>query len=269
MLRGFVLIVIGAVTLARANTDTCASHAAGIGNAVQEIQDYAAKRLANVSDQSCTITRMLHDELDVVENCTVNPLPRSCEEVFKRCPSSGPGYYSIVNQSNCTEHVYCVLDPDPQTCPYGRGWKRVGYFNMSVNNSCPSQISKLYKDGDGKKLACGRGASASGCGSMTINVGKKFSEVCGKVIGYQYWSPDALNGDQADIHSSYVDGVSLTHGTRRHHIWTFMAAHAEKEDSGCPCARTTDPIKTPPYITDDYTCESGNNGTAQARTNSL
>ncbi len=52
-------------------------------------------------------------------------------------------------------------------------------------------------------------------------------QVCGKILAYQYNTPDAYSrsGD-----SNYVDGVSLTHSSPpRQHIWTFVAAWSETE----------------------------------------
>ncbi len=47
----------------------------------------------------------------------------------------------------------------------------------------------------------------------------------------------AFNGGL--INSTYVDGVSLTHGSPREHIWTFASALDECVSEGpgynCPC----------------------------------
>ena len=50
-----------------------------------------------------------------------------------------------------------------------------------------------------------------------------YSQVCGRVEGYQYGTPDAIQkGDNHDnIDSYYVDGISLTRGSPRQHIWTL------------------------------------------------
>ncbi len=55
------------------------------------------------------------------------------------------------------------------------------------------------------------------------------SYVCGKIIAYQYGSPDAFavhgRPPNPTIDSNYVDGISLTHGsTPRKHIWTFVGS---------------------------------------------
>ena len=36
-----------------------------------------------------------------------------------------------------------------------------------------------------------------------------------------------MHTDDTDINGNYVDGVSLTHGAPRQHIWTFAATVSE------------------------------------------
>ena len=86
-------------------------------------------------------------------------------------------------------------------------------------------------------------------------------------MGYQYGSPDAVDTHfisdilHNDINSYYVDGVSITRGYPRQHIWTLMAGVSDSYyDSGnCPC--NTPPSSTQniqSFIGNDYFCESGN-----------
>ena len=57
----------------------------------------------------------------------------------------------------------------------------------------------------------------------------EYSEVCGKVIGYQVGSPDGFSTGTNSIDTYYVDGISLTHGSNpRKHIWTFVAGQRDK-----------------------------------------
>jgi hypothetical protein len=66
-----------------------------------------------------------------------------------------------------------------------------------------------------------------------------------------------------NINSYYVDGVSLTHGRPRQHIWTFAAAVDETGViplSSCPCTNTdTASQATPPpaFVGSDYFCDTG------------
>ena len=71
--------------------------------------------------------------------------------------------------------------------------------------------------------------------------GIEYSQVCGKIIGYQDWTPDAFGQKSllTSIDSAYVDGISLTHGRNpRKHIWTFAAGLDEvgsRPTYDCPC----------------------------------
>ena len=63
------------------------------------------------------------------------------------------------------------------------------------------------------------------------------------------------------INGSYVDGVSVTHGTPRNHIWTFAAGATENDDYNTdlsPCD-TDRPINIPRFVGNYYFCESGVN----------
>ncbi len=95
-----------------------------------------------------------------------------------------------------------------------------------------------------------------------------YTSVCGKVIAYQYSSTDAFNGHP--IYSAYVDGVSLTHGSPRDHIWTFASALDELVPGGpnsggpansCPCIRNDlvnrSSARIPSFVGDDYFCDTG------------
>lgn len=69
----------------------------------------------------------------------------------------------------------------------------------------------------------------------------------------------------------YLDGVSITHGYNpREHIWTFAAAWDETRGRRvmiCPCTRTdrTYTGQVPPFIGQDYFCETGSRNTNQDR----
>ena len=59
-----------------------------------------------------------------------------------------------------------------------------------------------------------------------------------------------------------MDGISLTHGhAPRQHIWTFAAAFDETQaqEYVCPCTRpgVTYTGVVPPFIAQDYFCETG------------
>ena len=69
-------------------------------------------------------------------------------------------------------------------------------------------------------------------------------------------------GSSSDtIDDVYVDGVSLTHGNPRQHIWTFAAGLRESRamhpESTCPCTGNRGATLPPSFIGSDYFCEAG------------
>ena len=144
----------------------------------------------------------------------------------------------------------------------GLGWRRVVYLNFTdPNTPCPSG----WQLTSNSKRTCGRVSTNASCDSVTFPVsGGNYTRVCGRIIAYQDRSTDAFyayhNGDVTTIDDPYVDGVSLTHGSPRQHIWTFAAGWSEFQDRNigwaCPCDATID-ITIPPIVGGDYFCESG------------
>ena len=149
-------------------------------------------------------------------------------------------------------------------------WYRVAYLNMSdPTQQCPSCL-RLYS-ANGVR-ACGRPSSvgAYSCSSLSFasDNGRQYSKVCGQVIGYQIGSTDVFDNRGYSIDIGYVDGVSITYGNcpPRTHIWTYAAGLSEQllatnERHNCPCALVDTsfmPKIPPPFVGNNYYCESGN-----------
>ena len=157
--------------------------------------------------------------------------------------------------------IYC--DMTRRCCNSTGGWMRVANFNMTnPNQNCPQGFRTITSP----KRLCGR-PNRIGCVSVTFSTyGTQYSKVCGKVIGYQYKSPDAFSRysgqPQLTIDNNYVDGVSLTHGrSPRKHIWSFVGSHDEDNLHlilNCPCTwpDLTYPGRVPPFIQGEYFCET-------------
>ena len=84
------------------------------------------------------------------------------------------------------------------------------------------------------------------------------------IVGYQQGTTDGFatyNYSTRSINGPYVDGVSITYGTPRKHIWTYGIGKSDKSKvplarSNCPCAQH--PGQLPPsFVHDNYYCESG------------
>ena len=139
----------------------------------------------------------------------------------------------------------------------GERWTRVAYLNMSdPMQSCPPAWRDRSANG---VRVCGRPEVSSGCHSALYQTDHSYTRVCGRVIGYQFGSPDAFRRSRFPyaIDEPYVDGVSITRGSARSHIWTLAATGSESL-SGCPCEGGQ---SAPPFVGRNYFCESGNNST--------
>ncbi|XP_019858715.1 PREDICTED: uncharacterized protein LOC109586937 [Amphimedon queenslandica] len=176
----------------------------------------------------------------------------TCLDVYNAQPNSPSGYYHINS-----ENVYCNMD---NLCGQGGGWTRLAYLNMedgAVN--CPTGF-KYYQTGGVR--ACGRQSNQIGCtGTSFTPTHLSYSKVCGKVIGYQYGSTEGVLGSNGNINSHYLDGISITYGSPRNHIWTLISGLRQNNIDGgfynCPCSQGS--VQTVPgFIGDNYYCESGN-----------
>ena len=178
--------------------------------------------------------------------------PVSCKDIKTVLPNSPTGYYHV-NSRN----IYCNMG---ELCGTGGGWTRLAYLDMSDSTvNCPTGF-RLYQSGGVR--ACGRPISSGGsCSSVQYpSNGISYSQICGRVVGYQYSTPDAVGVSITDINSYYVDGISITRGTPREHVWTLMAGVYESADSegNCPCATNRGSTQQiPSFVDSHYFCESG------------
>ena len=192
-----------------------------------------------------------------------NPAP-SCKYIEQGSPS---GYYWVQRRSTgYASQVYCNMTK--QCCGSTGMWMRVTHLNMTnPNHNCPQGFRTITSP----KRMCGR-QSGPGCVSTTFPVhGIQYQNICGRAIGYQDNSPNAFepyyDNRQITIDGTYLDGISITHGHHpRKHIWSFAAALDETRSNEfvCPCT-TNSPFTgvIPPFVGQDYFCETGSRSTYQ------
>ena len=147
-------------------------------------------------------------------------------------------------------------------------WRRIAYFDTTQGDSCPTGLRTFINTAT-KQTACGRTITERGCVSVPIPVQSNYSQVCGIVKGYQDHSPDAFAPvyfGYNTIDTFYVDGVSITHGSPRRHLWTYAIGLSElyvEQYRRCPCARSNpkDHTYVPTFVGENFYCESGFSGT--------
>jgi hypothetical protein len=137
-------------------------------------------------------------------------------------------------------------------------WHRVAYIDMTdPQQNCPVEWREYEA---GTIRACGRVAT---CSRKTFSTNRQYSKVCGRIIGYQLSSTDAFQSGHGSIDGAYVDGVSVTYGNPRNHVWTFAGGwseiiHPNSNIYNCPCSDSPSTTPPPSFVGERYFCESAN-----------
>ena len=97
---------------------------------------------------------------------------------------------------------------------------------MSDSSSvCPNGTQKFV---NGSAIACGvEDPNGNKCVSITSAVTQSYSQICGQVVGYQKGAPTGFGKGTNGIDGVYLDGVSITLGVPRQHVWSYAVALQE------------------------------------------
>ena len=141
---------------------------------------------------------------------------------------------------------------------------RIAHLDMTdLDHKCPAGLEVMTSP----RRLCRRKSTSPGCTSIVYSTsGISYSRVCGRIQAYFYRSLDAFGPyytTRHNLENLYVDGVSITHGHPRKHIWTFAAGNRGSHDRyGCPCSRSDQTFTglVPPFIGNDYFCEVASSG---------
>ena len=203
----------------------------------------------------------------VTEYCGMSYNGLSCKDIFAENPEirNKPGFYRVKNQWVFCNMTALSASYRASCVGVGGGWTRIGHFNISAGDDCPPGWIKAGTV-SGVSFCRPPGTASPGysCYSIRFSTnGLSYKGVCGRARGYQkgdvwgFWGSTTTQGNS--IEGSYVDGLSITHGTGpRHHIWTYAVGQYDHSSVswGCPCSphAATSP---PSYIKGNYYCESG------------
>ena len=203
--------------------------------------------------------------------CGMNYTGVSCEDIYNNNPETGDnnGYYPINN----TQWVFCNMTiiaaiadliaaiADHRiilSCAGMEGeWRRIASINISAGDNCPTEWNKSSYNG---VSFCRAPSDNAGCYSTFFSTnGVSYQHVCGRARGYQKGGTDGFFFNTESINSYYVEGLSITHGDPRQHIWTYAIGVTDNGNfpcCNCPCAAI--PGTAPPsFVGDNYYCESG------------
>ena len=170
-------------------------------------------------------------------------------------------------KENLTHQISSNDNLGEYTCGGTGGWRRVVYLDMTdTNTTCSFGLRKTRYS----KRTCDiyRPYHTYSCGSVTFPVsGGEYSQVCGRINAYQWglaygFDPYRSPGGGKTTDDAYFSGVAVMHGSPRQHIWTFAVGYSKNYYTGaspyqCPCDSTYEYIPTPPFVGEDYFCESG------------
>lgn len=123
-------------------------------------------------------------------------------------------------------------------------WNQMAELDMKDSSqNCPPEWQQYNFSGI---RTCGRPRSnTSSCTPKAYIPSFQYSRVCGRVIGYQFGSPDGFSCPHKELTNVYLDGVSITYGSQYQtkHIWSYVAGVSEDgyqlplhAVDNCPCS---------------------------------
>ena len=179
----------------------------------------------------------------------------SCLEVSQCNPQLPSEYYWVTSANGSAVQVYCDMTRECKCSSASvGGWSRVAYLNTTdPTHQCPPAWRERT---DTAVRTCGRTnetlSRGGGCSSATFySYGIPYSHICGRIIGYPWNSPNGFSTGYTRIEDPYVEGVAITRGTEKQHVWSFGASVSPT--LWCPCSSS---ISAPPFVGDDYFCEN-------------
>ena len=145
---------------------------------------------------------------------------------------------------------------------FSPNWRRVAYIDTTRGpGQCPSGLVE-HVNSTTNQRACGR-STDMGCSSVTYPAGGNYTNICGRVRGYQFNSPNAFGSSRVNpLNGPYIDGISITRGSPRQHVWTYAAYYHEgnpyNKNYRCPCSQTntSDYSHVPSFVGRDVYCET-------------
>ena len=185
-------------------------------------------------------------------------LPQSCKEILAKYPATPSGYYSI-QPPGATDAVKVYCDMENERCG-SKGWTRVALVDVPNDKACPGDLRFI----ESPIPTCGGPDNSGGCASANFTThGISYSQVCGRLRGYQVGEPNAFGPYVNDRAPDLVmDGALISHGKGQEHIWAYAIAARKipstifQKSRVCPCSGGNFTGTVPPFIGNDYYCDS-------------
>ena len=235
---------------------------AAVYEALRPILNEMSQRIEQFDMRLTALNESLRDDFSGVER-ELSDLNSTSNMICGRIEEHDNHIITELIKINETLTEQIINNSERCACGGTGNWRRAVYLDMTdPNTNCPSgwNMTGYFT------RTCGR-ASSSGpsCDSVFFPVsGGPYSQVCGRIKAYQWGLPEAFfaynYAGQTTIDSAYVSGVAVMYGSPRQHIWTFANGPWENDTIhqiwNCPCD-TTGVISIPPFVGEDYFCESG------------
>ena len=183
---------------------------------------------------------------------------KSCNDIYQiNKVSRGVSGNYWINTTTGVHQVYC--DMELECGGHKGGWMRIANLDTRRGDDCPLGWTNITTP----VAACIAPSNNAGCYSADFStLSIPYSKVCGMAVGYQRGSDDGFAAlhTTPSINNPYVDGVSITYGNPRKHLWTYAIGQSENNNPqlpvNCPCSEF--PGRSPPsFVHDNYYCESG------------
>ena len=215
-------------------TEESAGMLMNVISTLSNIEGNAVKSSGAINDILVIVDKLL--TLQNASSLFNSITPVSCKDIKAVLPNSPTSYYHVNSRT-----IYCNMDT---LCNSTGGWTRLAYLDMADSTqNCPSGF-RLYQSGGVR--ACGRPVTSSAsCSSVTFpSNGISYSQICGRVTGYQFGSNDALHMGNGNNHNNlnadYVDGACQYHtwisqttrldiygrSLREHKHWLKLSMHS-------------------------------------------
>ena len=167
----------------------------------------------------------------------------SCKEVADTSLwNTRSGLHWLTDGNQCFQ-AQCNTAIPPSS---DRGWMQVG--NIRSSSGCPDGLEEL----------CAKTVDVGYSSVIFPTHGISYSKVCGLVYGFNKATSDGFERYSfcpgCTIDDPYVDGVSITHGSPRQHIWSLAAGHLTNH---CPCSGAS-PNIIPSYVGEEFFCDVQN-----------
>ena len=140
-----------------------------------------------------------------------------------------------------------------------KGWTRVAHVDVPNDKSCPGDLTFI----SGPIQTCRGIRRTPGCASANFSThGISYSQVCGRLRGYQVGRPNAFGPyvNDPEHPDLIMDGVLISHDERQGHIWAYATGRQKVLSTSashpCPCTDPRYDGVVPSFIGNDYYCDS-------------